>query len=86
MEINAGTVRQAIQELELRFQADQLADDLALSKQGLDSLDFVNLLLHFEETHGIKLPDAEVKDVHTINEIVAMVNAKLAAKAAAGRN
>lgn len=81
MAINAGTVRDAIQELELRFQAGQLADDIALSEQGLDSLDFVNLLLHFEETHGIKLTDAEVKDVHTINQIVALVNAKLAARA-----
>jgi len=78
MSIDVETVRALIGKLDLLPDPSALIADMPLNKQGLDSLDFVNLLFRFEEDYGIKLPDSEVDGVKTINDIVTLVNAKLA--------
>ncbi|KQW22305.1 hypothetical protein ASC80_02615 [Afipia sp. Root123D2] len=80
MSIDAETVRTLIGKLDLIADPSALIVDIPLNKQGLDSLDFVNLLFRFEEDYEIKLPDSEVDGVKTINDIVALVNMKLARK------
>ena len=80
MNIDADTVRTLIGKLEFVSNPDRLIDDIPLSHQGVDSLDFVNLLFRFEEDYDIKLPDAELEGVRSINDIVALVNRKLGEK------
>ena len=81
MRIDSQNVRKAIVDLELMTSADKLQDDVPLQEQGMDSLDMANLLLHFEESCGVRIPDAEAEKVHCIREIVDVVNAKLGSAA-----
>ena len=80
MSIDADAVRQAMVGLELVADASGLEDARPLQDQGLDSLDVANLLLHLEETHSVRIPDAEAEKMRSIRDIVDVVNAKLAAK------
>ncbi len=77
MSIDSQVVRKAIVELELMSTADKLRDDAPLQEQGMDSLDLANLLLHFEETLDIRIPDTEAESLRSISDIVRAVNAKL---------
>lgn len=50
--------------------------DMPLSEQGVDSLDFSGVLFNIDETFGIEIPDEDIDDLLTINNIVAYVNSK----------
>ena len=54
----------------------QLVGDL-----DLDSLDTMELTLAMEERFGIEIPDAELEDLQTIEDAVALIESKLAVKA-----
>jgi acyl carrier protein len=77
MKIDVEQVRAMIGQLGIVSSPGLLMTDLPLHQQGVDSLDFVNLLFRFEEDYHIKLPDSEVDGVKSINDIVALVNSKL---------
>lgn len=80
MQIDATKVKDAILKLELMSSTENLRDEIPLQEQGMDSLDLANLLLHFEESCGIRIPDPEAEKAHSIQEIVLIVNAKLASQ------
>lgn len=52
-----------------------LIDDL-----GADSLDNIELIMAFEEEFNIEVPDHEAENLMTVGQIIAAVEAKLAAK------
>jgi acyl carrier protein len=60
--------------------ADKLEEGVALKDQGMDSLDFANLLLHFEEMLGIRISDEEAEKLRSIHDVVSIVNDKVAAR------
>ena len=54
----------------------ELDNDKPLSEQGVDSLDFSGLLFNLEGTLGIEIPDEDIDDLLTINDIVTYINTK----------
>ncbi len=44
---------------------------------GADSLDVVELMMALEDEYGITLPEAEVENVHTVQDIVTMMEGLL---------
>jgi len=80
MSVNAETVRDLIGKLDLFAGPSRLIADVPLVEQGLDSLDFVNLMFGLEEVYGINLPDSDLEGIATIDDIVSFVNRKLAAQ------
>ena len=44
--------------------------DALLSKIGIDSLEMMNVLLQIEEKFSIKIPDEEIDNLNTIDNIV----------------
>ena len=50
--------------------------DKPLSEQGVDSLDFSGVLFNLEETLGIEIPDEDIDDLLSINDITTYINAK----------
>ena len=54
--------------------AEELDQSKPLADQGLDSLDLVNVYLQVEEKFGIKIPDEDLSNVRSVDEIVRYVN------------
>ena len=44
--------------------------DTPIDSLGLDSLDFIDLLLAIERETGVVVPDSKVADIHTIADIL----------------
>jgi len=42
----------------------------------MDSLDMVEMLIDLEKKTGIKIPNEEIKDIHTVGELVKYLEAK----------
>jgi acyl carrier protein len=62
--------------LEQRVREDvHLVDDL-----GADSLDFVELVLQFEEMFSVEIPDDDVEQLHTVGDIVNMLTEKVSSR------
>lgn len=71
--------------------SDQLAiapadvkDDEPWPAMGADSLDAVELVMQIEDEFGIEVPDEEAEALKTINQWEGYVDARVAAKKAAG--
>ena len=56
----------------------QITDDANLIKDlGVDSLDYAELVLEFEQTFDIRIPDEDAEKLATISEAVRYINEKL---------
>lgn len=56
-----------------------LRDDMLLTEEfGLDSVDFVSLIMRVEESFHIHLTNGELSNVATIGSLVELVNSKIA--------
>ena len=42
----------------------------------MDSLDMVEMLIDLEKQTGIKIPNEEVKDIHTVGALIAYLDGK----------
>lgn len=49
---------------------------------GIDSLDYAELVMEFEQTFNIRIPDEDAEKLQTINQAVNYINDKMASKAA----
>jgi acyl carrier protein len=58
--------------------SDDLRNDL-----GLDSLDMIELLFKIEEVFGLEIPNEDLTRIATVGDVIAYVERRLAAKAAA---
>lgn len=58
-----------------RGKADTLAADQSLDQQGLDSYDRMSLLTELEEKYNVELPNDVARQLKTLNDIVAHLNA-----------
>ena len=78
MEATIENVKEVIVEAEVLADVAEMKSDIALSEQGIDSLDVVNVYLLLEEKFGVQIPDEDLEHVRTIDAIVEYINSKLA--------
>ncbi|MFA7090233.1 MAG: phosphopantetheine-binding protein [Arcobacteraceae bacterium] len=77
MKATLANVKEVIKEAEVLGNENEIKNDVALSEQGIDSLDVVNVYLLLEEKFNIKIPDEDLNQVQTIDSIVEYINNKL---------
>lgn len=58
-------------------EAGQLDLSKSLAEQGFDSLDLVNVYLQVEENFDLKIPDEDLEEVKSVDQIVEYVNNKI---------
>jgi acyl carrier protein len=62
---------------QLELERDEITSDSRFIEDfSMDSLDMVEMLIDLEKQTGIKIPNEEVKDIHTVGELVAYLEAK----------
>ena len=77
MSVNRESILSLIQESKAVEDATKLRDDVKLSDQGIDSLEFFNVLLLISEKYGIDIPDEDSDHLNTINQIIEYLNRNL---------
>lgn len=77
MKATVENVKEVIAEADVLGDATEMQSDVALSEQGIDSLDVINVYLLLEEKFNVKIPDEDLDKVATIDDIVKYINAQL---------
>lgn len=77
MKATIENVKEAIIEADVLGDVSEMKNDVALSEQGIDSLDVVNVYLILEEKFDVKIPDEDLMHVQSIDSIVTYINNKL---------
>lgn len=78
MKATVENIKEVIVEAEVLGDVDEMKNDVPLSEQGIDSLDVVNVYLLLEEKFEISIPDEDLPQVQTIDNLVEYINNKLA--------
>jgi len=78
MKATVENIKEVIVEADVLGDVNEMKSDVALSEQGIDSLDVVNVYLLLEEKFGVQIPDEDLAQVRTIDSIVEYINNKLA--------
>ncbi len=69
-------VREMISE-QLNKPIEEITEEKDIVKDlGADSLDVVEMLMSLEETFGITVPDEEAVNIHTVKDIVTLIDNK----------
>jgi acyl carrier protein len=74
--ITAKQILDVISAANIMKDVNILIPDKPLSEQGIDSLDFSGVLFNLEEILGIEIPDEDIDDLLTIDDIAAYINMK----------
>ena len=77
MSVKRESILSLIQESKAVEDVTKLRDDVKLSDQGIDSLEFFNVLLLISEKYGIDIPDEDSDHLNTINQIIEYLNRNL---------
>lgn len=77
MKATIDDIKEIIAEAEVLGDVDEMKNDVKLSEQGIDSLDVVNVYLLLEEKFDVKIPDEDLGQVQTIDDIVEYINKKV---------
>ena len=77
MKATVENIKEIIVEADVLGDVEEMKSDVALSEQGIDSLDVVNVYLLIEEKFDVQIPDEDIDQVKTIDSIVEYVNKKL---------
>ncbi|HIP26701.1 MAG TPA: acyl carrier protein [Flavobacteriaceae bacterium] len=77
MKATVENIKEVIVEADVLGDIDEIKNDVALSEQGIDSLDVVNVYLLLEEKFEVQIPDEDLSQVTTIDSIVEYINNKL---------
>lgn len=63
----------------LGIPSSEITPDASFVKDlGIDSLDYAELVMEFEQTFDIKIPDDDAEKMQTISEAVKYIEAKIA--------
>ena len=63
---------------ELGLDADKIAEDADFEKDlEVDSLGVVELLMALEDEFGVKIPDEDAENIHTVGQAIDLVHGKL---------
>lgn len=76
MTVTTEEIRNIVEEAETMVEMDTLVNDIPLIDQDVDSLDMANILLLIEEKYDIKIPDEDMSQIQSINDIVTYILAK----------
>jgi acyl carrier protein len=64
---------------ELEVESDKISDDALLKEDlGIDSLDFVDIVVIVEKHFGFKIKPEEMKDVRTLGDFYSYIQSKVA--------
>lgn len=74
MNATIENVKEIIAEADVLGDVATLKNDVPLREQGIDSLDVVNIYLLLEEKFDIKIPDEDLNQVLSINDIIQYIN------------
>jgi len=72
--VNVEDVLDVIAKANLVKDVSKLEADKALLEQGIDSLDFSGVLFNMEEAFDIEIPDEDIDQLKTLEDIVKYVN------------
>lgn len=62
---------------QLELERDEITPDSRFVEDfSMDSLDMVEMLIDLEKQTGIKIPNEEVKDIHTVGALIAYLEGK----------
>jgi acyl carrier protein len=78
MQIERNKILEIIKNSDANVNYDNIEVDSSLRKSGFDSLDMANVLLLVEENYGIKIPDEDIDNLDSINDIGEYLEQKLA--------
>ena len=67
---------------EFHLPKEELSPQSRLDDLGLDSMDCTSLIMALEAAFAIRVPDAEIHLVHTVSDVVALVEQRLEPTAA----
>lgn len=70
MTITAEEIRSIIEEADTMADMEALQNNVSLTEQGVDSLDMANIYLLIEEKFEVKLPDEDVSQLGSVDDIV----------------
>lgn len=70
MTVTAEEIRDIVEHAETMAEIETLKNDLPLTEQEVDSLDMANILLLIEEKYEIKIPDKDMNQIQSIDNIV----------------
>jgi len=70
MIVTAEEIRSIIGEADTMADMEVLQNNVSLTEQGVDSLDMANIYLLIEEKFEVKLPDEDVSQLGTVENIV----------------
>jgi len=76
LKITIQDIRDIIEKAETMAEMDELANDVPLTEQNVDSLDMANILLLLEETYDVKIPDTDLDQLQSVDGIVAYLSKK----------
>lgn len=63
---------------ELGLDADKITEDANFEEDlEVDSLGVVELLMALEDEFGVKIPDEEAEEIHTVGQAIDLVHSKL---------
>ncbi len=62
---------------QLELERDEITPESRFVEDfSMDSLDMVEMLIDLEKQTGIKIPNEEVKDIHTVGALIAYLDGK----------
>jgi acyl carrier protein len=73
--ITTAQLRALIAGMDAVIDLDKLSDDTPFADAGADSLDFFNIVSEIQLATGVNIPDDDVEQVSTLNNLVAYINA-----------
>ena len=63
----------------LGIEASQITPNANFIKDlGIDSLDYIELIMEFEQTFNIRIPDTEGEQIETVGQAVSYIEKKMA--------
>lgn len=72
--VTVEQVLEVVAQANLVADVNQLQKDVALTEQGIDSLDFSGILFNLEEAFGVEIPDEVIDELKTLEQIVTYIN------------
>ena len=58
----------------------KLTGETSFKKMALDSMDIASFMLELEESYGIKIPNADISKLDSINQVIVYLNSRVAQK------
>jgi len=74
MKVTDKDIKNIIKEVSALADINEIKNELKITDQGVDSLEAMNIYLILEERYSIKIPDADLDGVQSIDDIIKYVN------------